>query len=79
MAVSFKVFGQFLKLKDQIAGPGTPTGAVYFGSEAGVAKVYQPDGQIIPIVAGTTQIWQGGSASTTYANNTPRVQCGGAS
>lgn len=79
MAVSFKVFGQFLKLKDQSAGPGTPTGAVYFGSEAGVAKVYQPDGQIIPIVAGTTQIWTGGTSNTVYSNNTPNIVCGGSS
>lgn len=31
------------------------------------------------LVAGTTQIWTGGNASTVFTNNTPAIRCGGAS
>jgi hypothetical protein len=61
--------------------PPTPTGEAVLYSEAGVAKVKQPDGQVIPIVTAVVQdagVWSGGNASTNFTGQ-PLLRAGGAS
>lgn len=68
--------------RNMVAPASNPADGAYLYAETGQMKVRQADGTTFPLAPAaspTTQIWQGGSASTTYSNNTPAIRCGGAS
>jgi hypothetical protein len=78
----FKRIGIIQWFQNMTAPGSNPASGAYLYGEGGQIKVRQADGTLFalaPPAAGSTQIWQGGSASTTYTNSTPAIKCGGAS
>lgn len=76
MALSKRLSG-WLAIRNQSA-PATPTGECVLYSEAGVMKVKQPDGQVIPIAPGTAGdagTFDGGNSTTNFTGQ-PKIDAG---